>query len=321
MALAVALAVALAAAGVLPAASAARPATTAPATSAPTTSAPTVPPAPSTTVPAVAPPGSPPWTVVSSDYAGVAVEAQTVTVPSGRTVTVLRLDAGSVVFDLHIGSSDPPADLAALRADRGPALAADETGVLVAAFNGGFKMNAHQGGVEVDGQAVAPLVAGEASFVIDANGTAHVGVWGRDLPAAGEQVESVRQNQPPLIDHGTITPASSVPGAWGATVGGTELVPRSAAGEDARGDILYAAGIALLPGDLADALHTAGAVEAMQLDINPEWVQAVTAAAPGAPLQTAVPGQHRPAGQYLAGWTRDFFAVMALHKVDPRRPR
>lgn len=272
-------------------------------------------------VPAALPPGAAPWVVMASDYAGVAVETQTVTAPTGRPVTLLRFDAGHVVFDVHVGSTDPPADLATIRADRGPALAADELGTLVAAFNGGFKMNAHQGGVEVDGQVVAPLVNGEASLVIDADGAAHIGVWGQDLPAPGEQVESVRQNQPPLIEHGVIAPSASVPADWGLTVGGAEAVPRSAAGEDARGDIIYAAGMGLLPSDLAGALQGAGAVEAMQLDINPEWVQAVTAAAPGAPLRTAVPGQNRPAGQYVAGWSRDFFAVLALTKVDPRRPR
>ena len=272
-------------------------------------------------VPAALPPGTAPWTVVSSDYAGVAVETQSVTAPSGRPVTLLRFDAGHVVFDIHVGSTDPPADLATIRADRGPALAADELGTLVAAFNGGFKMNAHQGGVEVDGQVVAPLVPGEASLVIDADGAAHIGVWGQDLPTPGEQVESVRQNQPPLIEHGVIAPTASVPADWGLTIGGAEAVPRSAAGEDARGDIIYAAGMDLVPADLASVLQGAGALEAMQLDINPEWVQAVTAAAPGTPLSTAIPGQNRPAGQYVAGWSRDFFAVLALTKVDPKRPR
>ena len=60
-----------------------------------------------------------------------------------------RFDAGSVVFDLHVGTSDPPANLAALPPDRGPALATDETPFLLAAFNGGFKANAGPGGVEV----------------------------------------------------------------------------------------------------------------------------------------------------------------------------
>ena len=65
------------------------------------------------------------------------------------------------------------------------------------------------------------------------------------------------------------------------------------------------------PADLAAALARSGARTAMELDINPEWVQLDTASRPGAPLIAAVPGQVRPAGQYLAGWTRDFITVLA----------
>jgi hypothetical protein len=65
------------------------------------------------------------------------------------------------------------------------------------------------------------------------------------------------------------------------------------------------------PADLAEALIQSGARTAMELDINPEWVQFDAARKPGGPLAAEVPGQHRPAGQYLAGWTRDFIAVLA----------
>ena len=55
----------------------------------------------------------------------------------------------------------------------------------------------------------------------------------------------------------------------------------------------------------------AGVVTGMELDINPEWVQLDVAKAPGRGLRAAIPGQTRPAGQYLAGWTRDFITVLA----------
>ena len=274
-----------------------------------------------TTASATSPVGAPPWTLVSSDAAGVAVEERTFSAPSGRPVTLARFDKGSVVFDLHIGSSDPPADLAALPADRGPALAADETPFLLAAFNGGFKANAGAGGVEVQGDPVTPLVAGKASLVIDINGTAHIGVWGSELPAPGEQVASVRQNLSPLIAHGVPSPTVDVPGDWGATVNSSMVVARSAVGQDGAGNIIYAGGLSLLPADLSAALISAGAVDAMQLDINPEWVQLDAAGAAGGPLVAQVPGQSRPASQYLSGWTRDFFAVMALTFVPRMRPR
>ena len=82
-------------------------------------------------------------------------------------------------------------------------------------------------------------------------------------------------------------------------------------GIDARGNILYAGSMSALPSDLARALVWAGAVTAMELDINPEWIQADTARSPGGRLSAAVPNQNRPADQYLSGWTRDYVTVLA----------
>jgi hypothetical protein len=92
-------------------------------------------------------------------------------------------------------------------------------------------------------------------------------------------------------------------------------------GQDAAGNIIYAGGISLLPADLSAALLSAGAVNAMQLDINPEWVQLDLTGAAGGPLVAQVPGQNRPASQYVSGWTRDFFVVMALTFAPRMRPR
>jgi hypothetical protein len=259
--------------------------------------------------------------VVSTDAAGVAVEEQKVTVPSGRVVTLVRFDAGRVVFDLHIGTSDPPVNLATIPGDRGPAIAADEAPFLLAAFNGGFKIKDGPGGVELQGQVVAPLSDGKASFVIDVNGTAHIGVWGSQLPLPGEQVSSVRQNLAPLITGGVPNPTVGIPEDWGATLTSSKVVPRSGAGEDAHGNIIYAGGWSVLPSDLAAALLNAGAVNAMQLDINPEWVQLDAAASTGAPLVGQIPGQYRPSNQYIAGWTRDFIAVMGPVVTPSLHPR
>ena len=66
------------------------------------------------------------------------------------------------------------------------------------------------------------------------------------------------------------------------------------------------------PADLAAALAYDDARIAMELDINPEWVQLDVAGQPGGSLRAAVPGQYRPANQYLVGWTRDFIAVLAI---------
>jgi len=223
---------------------------------------------------------------------------------------VFRFRAGRVTFRLHDGSSDPPAGSASIPG-AGSTIAADEAPLLLAAFNGGFNSSTGVGGFEVSSQVLVPLAAGMASFVIDADGNARVGVWGSDVPVAGEQVVSVRQNLPPLVSGGQPSPNIGNVSAWGATLGGGTTVARSALGEDAQGNILYAGGMSLQPSDLAAALVNSGAVTAMELDINPEWVQLDWAAAPGGPLSAGVPGQNRPADQYQQGWTRDFVTVLA----------
>jgi hypothetical protein len=196
-------------------------------------------------------------------------------------------------------------------ADSGPSIGPDETAVLLAAFNGGFESTAGAGGFELNGQVLFPVQTGMASLVIDTSGSARIGVWGSSVPVPGEQVASVRQNLPPLVVGGQPSPAVGDIASWGATLGGGVAVARSSLAEDGAGNLLYAASMSALPVDLADALVSAGAVTAMELDINPEWVQLAWAATPGGSLTPGVPGQNRPAGQYQVGWTRDFVTVLA----------
>jgi hypothetical protein len=301
------------------------PTTTTPATSPPTTTPTTTPPttttAPTTTT-TTAPPGQAlphtttpveqaGWTPVAVLPLGIAVDERTIAGSAGASVTVIRFNARFVRYDLHVGSQDPPTGNAVIGPDSGPAIGPDEGPLLLSAFNGGFKMVAGAGGVELNGQVLSPLVPGLASLVIDTDGQARLGVWGQTVPVPGEQVQSVRQNLAPLVVGSRPSPSIGNVGAWGATLGGGAAVPRSALGEDAAGNLLYAGTMSAVPVDLASALLSAGAVTAMELDINPEWVQAVVAASPGGPLQTVVPGQYRPADQYQVGWTRDFVTVLS----------
>ncbi len=225
------------------------------------------------------------------------------------TVITLATFTGPVRYRLHSGSQDPgPAALGIVSA--GPSIGAGERSRLLAAFNGGFKLSAGAGGYEQEGHVIRPLRAGLASLVIDGSGTSQIGIWGSGLPLPGESVFSVRQNLMLLVRHGRATPAAANWTVWGATLGGGEFVARSALGENARGELIYAASMSTAPADLAAALVHAGARTAMELDINPEWVQLDIARAPGRVLRAAIPGQARPAGQYLTGWTRDFITVL-----------
>lgn len=249
--------------------------------------------------------------MVSRVGGAIAVDTEAVTEPTGHTVTIYRFRTVHTHYGLHVGSDDPPRGTAVVSADSGSTIGPNETAALLAAFNGGFESTAGAGGFELNGQVLLPLQTGYASLVIDTDGTGHVGVWGQGVPTKGEQVASVRQNLPPLVVGSRPSPNVADVPAWGATLGGGSAVARSALGEDQAGDLLYAGGMTTLPGDLAGALVSAGTVTAMELDINPEWVQIAVAPAPGAPLAAGIAGQNRPATQYTAGWTRDFVTVLA----------
>jgi hypothetical protein len=234
----------------------------------------------------------------------------------GALVTVATF-LGPVRYVLHDGSADP-GPVAGLRA--GPAVTGAERTRLLATFNGGFKLAAGAGGYMQEGRVLSPLRAGYASLVIDRSGRARTKVWGRGVPAPGEAVYSVRQNLSPLVLNSRPTPASFDWGLWGASLGGVADVARSAVGQDAAGDLIFAASMSAVPADLASVLASHGARIAMELDINPEWVQLDVARRPGGPLTAEIPGQDRPADQYLVGWSRDFFAVVTAAAGSPAAP-
>jgi hypothetical protein len=243
-------------------------------------------------------PGGPPGVTLSRVQAA-----------GGSAITVATF-RGPVRYVLHNGSLDPGAGYAAL-VRAGPAISAAERPRVLAAFNGGFLMRSRAGGYEQEGHVLRALRHGLASLVIDRSGYARIGVWGVTVPAHGESVYSVRQNLWPVVWNGKRTAETDKWWRWGGTIGHVEYVARSALGENASGELIYAASMSASPAGLAGALIQSGARIGMELDINPEWVQLDTARAPGGPLTAAVPGQLRPASQYLAGWTRDFLTVLA----------
>ena len=275
------------------------------------------PPAPPAATPAssAASPATPAASPVRTATASVAAQG-----PPRVTVSRIRTADGSVVtvgvfrgpvrYVLHNGSRDPGPGYAAL-VRAGPAVSGAERRHLLAAFNGGFLLRSRAGGYEQEGHVFRALRHGLASLVIDRSGQARVGVWGVDVPAPGEAVYSVRQNLWALVQGGRPTAEAARWWRWGGTVGHAEYVARSALGQDASGDLIYAASMSTVPEDLAVALARSGALIAMELDINPEWVQLAIAHIPGGSLRAPVSGQVRPPTQYLIGWTRDFITVLA----------
>lgn len=263
-----------------------------------------------TTIPAP----TPGWTVANVGPRGVTAELRTLVSASGRSLVIARFPAATTALHLHMGSQDPPGALSLVPPDASNVVATtnDESALLVAAFNGGFKRDAGVGGVEADGTAVSPLLGGMASAVIDQRGRLSIGVWGQSAPPAVPRVLGVRQNLGLLVDDGRPTPAALAgPGAWGSTLGSDPAVARSGLGVNAAGDVFFAVSMHALPSDLAEAMVSVGAVRAMQLDINPYWVTLGTTPAPGGTLVSQIPGETNPATIFQTGWERDFFTVMA----------
>jgi len=189
---------------------------------------------------------------------------------------------------------------------------------LVASFNSGFLMRDSNGGYYTEGKTIVPLRQGAASFVIDRDGTVTIGEWGRDVSMT-PNVVAVRQNVNLLVDGGQPVPGLDANDTtkWGFTLGNQVYVWRSGIGETATGALVYVAGPYLNITDLAAVLVRAGAVRAMELDINTDWVDfatfapaTATGAASGANGTDLLPNMVGTPDRYFeTWWSRDFFTM------------
>ena len=180
---------------------------------------------------------------------------------------------------------------------------------LLATFNSGFKLQDAHGGWADGGVTYAPLVRGMATFVGYSDGRVDIQSWSGG-PRAPAGVSFARQNLPLIVQGGRPNPNLSDGPVWGATLGNAIRVWRSGIGIDAHGDLIYAAADNQTVGSLAAVLIHAGAIRAMQLDINSYWdtFNFYAQRNAGAPTKL-LPSMTRPATRYLSPDDRDFFAV------------
>ena len=187
---------------------------------------------------------------------------------------------------------------------------------LEATFNSGFKIATSGGGFYLNGVRRGTLTRGAATIVYYKNGHVAIGVWGKDLHMTPD-VAAVRQNLRPIVQNGKIPGSvdNNVTTQWGATLGGGYYVWRSGIGITRDGRVIFVYGPALNVRELAELLRRAGAVTAMQLDINPDWMSFeyyLPRHHPGDPTpKNLLPDQLQPAGRYYSPSGRDFTAVYA----------
>jgi hypothetical protein len=180
---------------------------------------------------------------------------------------------------------------------------------LLATFNGGFIYTDGGNGSSIDGRQYEPLKDGLATMIAYRNGRVDIRTW-TGGPVAGAKIAFARQSLPLIVDNGRLNPALNDSSQWGYTLGNAVRVWRTGAGIDRHGNLIYAAADYQTVVTLARILQRAGAVRAMQLDINPEWPTLITYAhLHGLDPTKIVPNYQQPSTRYLVPDDRDFFAV------------
>jgi membrane protein DedA with SNARE-associated domain len=180
---------------------------------------------------------------------------------------------------------------------------------LLATFNGGFIYTDGHNGSSVNGRTYEPLKDGLATLVGYSDGRVDIKRWSGG-PNAGPGIAFARQSLPLIISDGRLNPALNDSSQWGFTLGNAVRVWRTGAGIDRRGNLIYAAANDQTVISLARILQRAGAVRAMQLDINPFWPTLITYSHhKGLDPTRVAPNLNQPATRYLVPDDRDFFAV------------
>jgi hypothetical protein len=221
-------------------------------------------------------------------------------------VGVAWIDHTRTSVQLYPGAQEPAVSLP----DRGPEeVPLSLRSKLVATFNSGFKLADSGGGLALNGHTYAPLQNGMATIVRYTNGRVNVIRWSSGSTAPPD-VSFARQNLALIVNHGKPNPALNDSSQWGATLGNAALVWRSAVGVDRHGNLIYAAGPDQGLSSLASTMIHAGAVRAMELDINTYWTSFISYRYPGArdPANLLASMDRSPL-RYLSPDDRDFFAV------------
>ncbi|HXX90738.1 MAG TPA: phosphodiester glycosidase family protein [Acidimicrobiales bacterium] len=196
---------------------------------------------------------------------------------------------------------------------RGPMMVPyDQRWRLLATFNGGFTYTDGNNGSTDNGLMNEPLKDGNATLIGYTNGNVAIVNWSGG-PNAGPNVAWARQSLAPIVWNGQLNPAlNENPDSpqWGYTLGGRTRVWRTGVGIDSRGNLIYVVADGQTVITLAKILQYVGAVQAMELDINPEWHTLITYSHEVGLDPTMVePQPMQSVDRYLVPDDRDFFAV------------
>ncbi len=257
------------------------------------------------------------WSIYLRNPAGDPVAFRTFLQPDPQrgyaVAAVVAMDLTATRLHWVLGSQEPASPQTLTRTGRIP-ISDLKSGLLLAAFNGGFKAEHGSFGAMTNGALVLAPRDGFGTVAMYDDGHVAIGAWGTDV-SWDKGLRNWRQNGPLIVQGGQINPhtADASPEDWGYTVKGDTATWRSALGLSGDGKTLYYLGgpYLTLP-VLAQAMADTGAANGIQLDINGYWVMfdAIQATDGGLQAVPVMDGMKND-GRYLRTFDRDFFYLTA----------
>jgi hypothetical protein len=229
------------------------------------------------------------------------------------TVTIAAMDLERLAVHLVPGTED--LTWAKLPAESGGLVPASDRDALVLVMNGGFQPKHGRWGLAASGVVVTLPRKEGCTIALYGTASVRLGPWPSLADSAGDMT-SYRQTPPCLLDGGAVHPSllKGLDKAWAGHTADLTTRRRSAIGIDATGRTLfYAIGEEASPRWIAEALRTAGATSAAELDINWYWTRFLAFGTDGGALHVTsslIPKMEHLRTEYVERASiRDFFYV------------
>lgn len=192
---------------------------------------------------------------------------------------VVAIDLRQVELRFVLGTHEPKAtDPGARGLERPGLIPSDEQSALLAAFNGGFKLEHGRWGTGIGETTVVAARQHGCTVAVDHDGAVIVDTW-PDLEEKRDKLRFWRQTPPCMFHddkrHGGLWDPDAK--GWGATLEGDTVIRRSAIGLSKDRQVLFV-GMSnhTAAQALADGMHHAGAIDVAQLDVNWSYPRFVT---------------------------------------------
>jgi hypothetical protein len=185
----------------------------------------------------------------------------------GVVATMVAIDQTHLRAGLFNGSELPGGTW-----QRGNRVPKELRPALVAAMNGGFRLDHMLGGYKTEGVEVKPLRNGDATLAVGRDGRLVLGRLGRDLTDDGTWL-SLRQNLMLMVDGGVSQVRQAINEGvwWGADKGNAVYVKRSGVCEMTDGRLAYVMADPVDAEQFAQSMIAMGCRSAIQMDINVDW--------------------------------------------------